>query len=192
MNSKLLELQKEISGISKDKTNPFYKSQYFDINQLIHAIKPVLNDLGLVLMQPLTNIDGKPAISTVLIDADGGDQVTSCIMLPENDDPQKMGSIITYYRRYAIQSMLLLEAVDDDANSAIPQIKSKKSEPSKLPESQRSTMITWGKKYNGKDISEVDDSYLQYIIDNAKDSHWVDAAVAEQDKRKESNNEIPF
>ena len=33
-------------------------------------------------------------------------------------DPQKMGSAITYYRRYALQSLFLLRAEDDDANSS--------------------------------------------------------------------------
>lgn len=33
-------------------------------------------------------------------------------------DPQKMGSAITYYRRYALQSLFLLRAEDDDANVA--------------------------------------------------------------------------
>ena len=33
-------------------------------------------------------------------------------------DPQKMGSAITYLRRYTLQSLLGLQAADDDANMA--------------------------------------------------------------------------
>jgi hypothetical protein len=38
--------------------------------------------------------------------------------LPEINDPQKLGSAITYYRRYTLQSLLALQAEDDDANLA--------------------------------------------------------------------------
>jgi hypothetical protein len=34
------------------------------------------------------------------------------------NDPQKMGSMITYYRRYTLQSLLGLQAEDDDGNAA--------------------------------------------------------------------------
>ena len=38
--------------------------------------------------------------------------------MQELTDPQKMGSMITYYRRYTLQSLLGLQAEDDDGNSA--------------------------------------------------------------------------
>ena len=118
---KLLQLQKAIKPIVKDSTNPYYKSKYFDINSLIAEIKPIINELGLIIMQPLSVLDNKPALTTIIIDSeDGKELINYTTILPENPDPQKMGAIITYFRRYALQSLLLLEAEDDDANSAIP------------------------------------------------------------------------
>ena len=38
--------------------------------------------------------------------------------LPPLTDPQKIGSAITYYRRYTLQSLLGIQAEDDDANKA--------------------------------------------------------------------------
>jgi len=38
--------------------------------------------------------------------------------LPKNLDAQKIGSAITYYRRYTLQSLLALQAIDDDGNLA--------------------------------------------------------------------------
>jgi len=66
-------------------------------------------------VQPLTIKDGKQALSTLVLD---GDKIllASEMLLPEIQDPQKMGSAITYYRRYALQSLFLLRAEDDDAN----------------------------------------------------------------------------
>ena len=117
---KLLEVQKKIGAISKDSTNPFFKSQYFDINKLIEVLKPVLNEAGLVVMQPLDQIEGKAALRTLVVDAtDGKTLLDYSTVLPVNPDPQKMGAIITYFRRYALQSLFLLQAQDDDAESAI-------------------------------------------------------------------------
>jgi len=117
---KLFKLINEIGKISKDKTNPFYKSSYFDINTLMEHLKPLLVKYKLLLIQPLTNIDGRPAIETTIIDIEDDDKVLHdhIVTLPDLTDPQKMGSCITYYRRYALQSALCLEAEDDDANLA--------------------------------------------------------------------------
>lgn len=113
---KLLEVQKELGAVYKDQDNPFFKSKYADINAYIDAIKPVLSKHGLVLLQPLTNLDGKPAIETVILA--GNRQVfTATIPLPEITDPQKMGAAITYFRRYALQSLFVMKAMDDDGNS---------------------------------------------------------------------------
>ena len=114
---KLLKLQKAIKPISKDSENPFYKSKYFDINTLIGDIKPIIDELGIVIMQPLSNLNGKASLKTILIDGETGKTIIEGeTVLPENQDPQKMGGIITYFRRYSLQSLLLLEAEDDDAN----------------------------------------------------------------------------
>lgn len=114
---KLLEFQKRVQAITKDSTNPFFKSNYFDINKLLEDIKPILNELGLTINQPLSHIGEKMAIRTMLMD---GDKVLFDDICPltENSDPQKMGAAITYFRRYALQSLLALQAEDDDGNTA--------------------------------------------------------------------------
>ena len=111
----------------KDEAGYGYK--YFDINQMISKIKPLLKKHGLMILQPLDNVDGKPAIRTIV--ADSKDKMEWVTPLPTSStttngsnkvgpftnvktDPQDMGSAITYYRRYALQSLLFLEAQDDD------------------------------------------------------------------------------
>ena len=53
-----------------------------------------------------------------LICVDGTGATISGLKLPVIADPQKLGSCITYYRRYTLSSLLGLQAEDDDANSA--------------------------------------------------------------------------
>jgi len=122
--AKLLAVQKELEPVMKAKDNPFFKSKYADINSFIEMVKPVLNKHGLILLQPLgVTVDEdfgvKQSITTIVMDADTGEKLeyTSPIISKEND-PQKMGSAITYYRRYALQSFLFIQAEDDDANHA--------------------------------------------------------------------------
>lgn len=129
---RLLSAQERIGVISKDQTNPFYEHKYADINTIIDMVKPILNDEGLLLLQPLSNIDGKPAIKTIIMCKDG--EISDTIVLPEDQNPQKIGSAITYFRRYALQSMLFMQAEDDDGNAAAPQSAPKKEQPKAQPE----------------------------------------------------------
>ena len=112
--SRLLAVKKEIGAISKDSTNPFFKSKYFDINGLLKHVEPLLDRNGLLLLQPIT--DG--LVCSKIIDVETGDKVESSMQMTALSDPQKMGSMITYYRRYTLQSLLGLQSIDDDGNAA--------------------------------------------------------------------------
>ncbi len=119
LSETLLEIQKEIGAIKRDSENPYFKSKYFDINALLAQVKPILNKHGLVLTQGLTHIEGKLALETRLtFEGTGVSTISYTCPLPQIEDPQKIGSAITYFRRYSLQSLLALEAEDDDANVA--------------------------------------------------------------------------
>ena len=120
INEKLFKLQQEIGTISKDANNPFYKSKYFDINSLIKQLQPLLKKNRLLLLQPIE----EDMVYSKLICVDGSGGVISALKLPDINDPQKLGSAITYYRRYTLASLLGLQSVDDDANLTIGSSKS--------------------------------------------------------------------
>lgn len=111
---KIFSIKNEIGKMTKDTTNPFYKSLYFDINQLIEHLSPVLIKHDILLIQPIK--EGK--VFSILIDLESGESTESSIELPQTNDPQKVGSAITYYRRYSLQSLLGIQAEDDDGNKA--------------------------------------------------------------------------
>jgi len=111
---KLFKLQQEIGAISKDSKNPFFKSSYFDINQLVDKLLPLLKENKLLLLQPIV----KNEVYAIIQDTESDGRVVSSIPLPEIHDPQKIGGAITYYRRYALVSLLGLQADDDDGNTA--------------------------------------------------------------------------
>jgi len=111
---KIKNIQKKIGVMKKDTQGYNYK--YFDINQLLEKLTPLLHEEGLTLIQPLTHWETRPAIATIIYDGDKK-IVEDLITLPDLQKPQDMGSCITYYRRYSLQSLFALEAEDDDASS---------------------------------------------------------------------------
>jgi len=114
LNQKLFNLQQEIGAISKDANNPFYKSKYFDINSLIKQLQPLLKKHKLLLTQPVLG----DSVETKITCIDTEQSVISNLQLPQISDPQKLGSCITYFRRYTLASLLGLQAEDDDGNAA--------------------------------------------------------------------------
>lgn len=91
-----------------------HHSKYADLNAIMAEVEPVLLENGLLLIQPIQD----NAVCTQIIDIDSGDMLESCMSLPQNVNPQQMGSAISYYRRYTLQACLSLQAVDDDGNAA--------------------------------------------------------------------------
>jgi len=123
---KLHKAKLEIGKVTKGSNNPFFKSKYADLNSLIEAVEPTLLKYDLILLQPV--IDGK--VVTQIIDIESGDMVESCLTLPIITDPQKIIASITYFRRGSLQSLLSLQAVDDDGNESKKSVEQK---PKKKP-----------------------------------------------------------
>ena len=117
--SKLHMAKMNIGKVAKNATNPHFKKTYADINALLETVEPILHENGLVLLQPVKD----HIVFTQIVDVDSGDMVESWMQLPDISDPQKLLGAITYFRRGTLQSLLSLQAVDDDGNSATTSVK---------------------------------------------------------------------
>ena len=53
MENKLIEFQKKVTAIKKDGKNPHFKSNYATLSQILSEVKPLLSEIGLVLLQPI-------------------------------------------------------------------------------------------------------------------------------------------
>lgn len=111
---KLWNAKQEIKKVTKGNDNPFFKSKYADLNAILDACEPILLKHGLMLLQPLKST----SVCTMIIDIDSGERIESEIQLPNILDPQKMIAACTYYRRASLQSLLAMQAIDDDGNTA--------------------------------------------------------------------------
>lgn len=115
----LLKAQSEMSNPKKGSANPYFKSKYADLNAVREAVIPVLNANGISVLQPMTTVDGKNYIKTVLLH-ESGETIESLteIIYAKTNDAQAQGSGITYARRYGLQSLVCVGADDDDGNAA--------------------------------------------------------------------------
>lgn len=113
----LLKAQTEFMTASKDAKNPFFKSKYATLNSVWEAVATALHNNGLVCIQPIVN----NMVATTIIHTSGQFITSECpIVCAKQNDPQALGSAITYSRRYALASMLgVMTDDDDDAESAM-------------------------------------------------------------------------
>lgn len=164
---RIFEIYKSIVAISKDKENPFFKSKYFDINILVEQLKPMFTEKGLMIMQPLSTRDGRATIQTNVIDSETNKLlIESETFLPDNIDPQKMGSAITYFRRYSLVSMFFLQAEDDDAKKASAKNVDTSKAKDKLNKAKTIAELT--KAWNGLTQNERNDAEVFALKDKLK------------------------
>lgn len=112
--TKLLDVTSKIEKLEKDKKNPFFKSSYVSLDNVIDVVRPHLLAEKLLLIQPIE----QGCVGTRIICTESNKSIDSFIPLPENVKPQDLGSCITYFRRYTLVSLLGLSQEDDDGNKA--------------------------------------------------------------------------
>ena len=112
----LVKAQGEFSAIPKTADNPFFRSKYAALPDVIATASPILTKNGLALSQFISDDD---TMTTYLIHESGEFIAHSMKLHLVKNDPQAQGSAVTYARRYAYMSALGLVAdADDDGNKA--------------------------------------------------------------------------
>ena len=113
--------QAQMGGAVKDSNNPFFKSTYADLTSIIKVIKKPLSDNGLSFVQlPITSEGGKGVGVITMLMHNSGQWLQGEYLLPmDKITPQGAGSCLSYSRRYALQALLGIPAVDDDSEAAM-------------------------------------------------------------------------
>jgi hypothetical protein len=115
----LFKVKQQLKAVAKTSNNPYFKSRYADLNSHIDAVEDLLQENNLLLLQPTTvDESGGNYVTTRITEAKTGQFVESTIKLIGETDMQKVGSAITYGRRYTLGSLLSMKAEDDDGNLA--------------------------------------------------------------------------
>lgn len=115
-----VKFQSEFKGMKPDSSNPFFKSTYISLDGILETARPILAKNGLAVIQEATGDGEYIFVKTKLIHESGEMIETEVLkMKPQKNDPQSMGSCITYSKRYQLAALLgICECIDDDANIA--------------------------------------------------------------------------
>lgn len=119
----LVTFHSKVGAVTKDATNPFFRSKYATLDNVIDTINKPLEDAGLSYSQFPDGVNG---LTTILMHTSGEWIEARYEMTPAKNDPQGLGSAITYMRRYALGAILgLATELDDDGNTASTPAKEK-------------------------------------------------------------------
>jgi len=106
----------ELDNVKANKINPAFKARYVSLDALLDAIKPVLLDHDLALIQTLVSQEGKVGVSTAFLHSSGERfDFGTLLVKAEGLTAQQIGGAITYIRRQSIQTACGISVdLDDD------------------------------------------------------------------------------
>lgn len=118
----LVKFQKTAPIVVKNKHVSAGSRQYryADLAEVISTIRDSLAEAGLAFSQSIES-NGTTVLVTTLYHGESGDSMESRMPLPiENLQPQGVGSLLSYYRRYSLTALLgvVIDDEDDDAQGA--------------------------------------------------------------------------
>ena len=128
----LSQFQGEIKNPNNTADNPFFKSKYAPLNDILNLVRPILSKHGLSIVQAPTGDGEHIIIHTTLLHSSGEFMEFPPLTLrTDKATAQGAGSAITYGRRYAISAILGISSEDDDDgnHAEVKQDIKKKTEP---------------------------------------------------------------
>lgn len=113
----LAKAHAEMPVVQKNSTNPFLKNKYADLGAVIDTSRPILAKYELAVVQSPVNDGDKIGVTTLLVHS-SGEFIEDTIYIPSTDAKglsvaQSSGVVISYLRRYALQSFLNMYADED-------------------------------------------------------------------------------
>ena len=110
----LAKARTEFTKVKFDSVNPHFKNKFASLASMHDATIDALSANGLMIAQLPTDLDGRFALKTVLAHISGASIETTLPMPPTKNDPQGIGSAMTYARRYSYAAILNIVGEPDD------------------------------------------------------------------------------
>lgn len=130
INKAMVAFRKQVKQPLKDKNNPFFKSKYVPLENIVEAIDEAATPHGLSYTQwALNDSDGRVGVATMLMHESGEYiEYDPVFMNAEKNTPQGAGSLISYLKRYSLSAIFGITSDQDDDGIAASG-KQSKSEP---------------------------------------------------------------
>lgn len=113
----LIAFQADLPEIRQDGSNPHFNSKFATLANVTKVVFPKLVEHGFAFSVGSVVIDGTLVVEATLLHESG--ESRSAQFPVTATDPQKIGSAVTYLRRYALAALTGVVAdADDDGNAA--------------------------------------------------------------------------
>lgn len=129
----LAKAQGDIKSAAKATRNTFYNSSYADLAAVMEACRVPLSKNGIAVIQSTQYDTNGKWIETILVHSSGEWVSSHYPVKPVKDDPQGMGSAVTYARRYALMALVGIVADDDDDGNAASSVTNGNGQPRPAP-----------------------------------------------------------
>ncbi len=126
----LAQAQGEFAPISLDKegkivwqrdngTDGSYSYKYSSLGEIIRSVSPALAKAGIARASGVKQDNQRVCVSTMLIHSSGQWLACELNFLVKSDDPKKIGSAISYGRRYGLSALCGIASEEDDDGDAV-------------------------------------------------------------------------
>lgn len=105
------KFQATVPPVLKKGKNPYFRSNYATLDDILETVRKPLEDNGISFSQFPS---GENSLTTIIMHISGEYLQSTIKMAPKDETPQGQGSAITYMRRYALSAVLGIATEDDD------------------------------------------------------------------------------
>jgi len=118
----LSAVQGKLTYAKKDSKNPFFKSNYADLESVWDACRDLLSSNGLAVSQfpgLYSELDKSMSLTTILTH-NSGEWISQEMSMPLSKvDAHGCMAILTYMRRASLAAVIGVVQADDDGNTAV-------------------------------------------------------------------------
>jgi len=144
----MAKAQASMGGATKGSRNPHFNSAFADLASVVNAVKGPLSSQGIAFVQLPSSDGDMVSVTTRLVHSSGEWMQCTLSARPRKNDPQGVGSVVTYLKRYTLQAMCGVPSEDDDGNAG-----SQAPEPKAHPFDPRPAVnaieAAWSEHYKG-------------------------------------------
>jgi len=160
----LATVQSQLEGAKKDSSNPFFKMKYATLASAWDACRDLLTANGLSVVQASSVIEGRSFVLDTILLHESGQWISGQLSVPlVKEDPQGLGSAMTYARRYSLMAIVGICPEDDDAEEAT------KRETAKAPAKPKTEEKGYDVKWYGATYKALGKKNADVLIELAKD-----------------------
>jgi len=100
--------------VKSERTGKTFDYNFAPLTEIMGGIREKLNSAGILLYQAVeAGAEGTSTLVTRLTHLKSGQWIGSTYPIPKPLDPQQMGAMVTYARRYSLSPLLAIVADDD-------------------------------------------------------------------------------